>query len=164
MELAEAATALRSASRRSLVCMDELGRGTSTFDGTAIAFAAVQHLVEKNRCLAIFTTHYHSLLTDFKADPRVRLGHMQSLVGGSECISVEDEVQNDDATTTTKDVEFLYTLGDGACPNSFGINVARVAGLPKEVLSRAKAVSSSFEAEMNDTGSQLTVTHCNLQT
>lgn len=138
VELAETAAAVRGATRRSLVIMDELGRGTSTFDGTAIASATVQHLVERNQCLTLFATHYHSLLEDWKNEPSIRLGHM-------ECV-VED---NDDGDSEKKSIAFMYTLGDGPCPKSFGVNVARLAGLPDDVLERAKRVSVAFEAEMN---------------
>lgn len=142
VELAETASALRGATRRSLVIMDELGRGTSTFDGTAIASACVQHLVQQNQCLTLFATHYHSLLTEWQHEPSVRLGHM-------ECY-VENEVQESMEEGTEKDhnITFLYTLGRGPCPQSFGVNVAKLAGLPDEVLSRAKQKSVSFEKEM----------------
>ena len=142
VELAETASALRGATRRSLVIMDELGRGTSTFDGTAIASACVQHLVQQNQCLTLFATHYHSLLTEWQHEPSVRLGHM-------ECY-VENEVQETSEEASDKDhnITFLYTLGHGPCPQSFGVNVAKLAGLPDEVLSRAKQKSTSFEKEM----------------
>eukprot|EP00579_Thalassiosira_antarctica_P005316 CAMPEP_0201877944 /NCGR_PEP_ID=MMETSP0902-20130614/9223_1 /ASSEMBLY_ACC=CAM_ASM_000551 /TAXON_ID=420261 /ORGANISM="Thalassiosira antarctica, Strain CCMP982" /LENGTH=1501 /DNA_ID=CAMNT_0048405489 /DNA_START=26 /DNA_END=4528 /DNA_ORIENTATION=+ len=140
VELAETAAAVRGATRRSLVIMDELGRGTSTFDGTAIASATVKHLVETNKCLTLFATHYHSLLEDWKDEPSIKLGHM-------ECIVEEDD---DEADSEKKNnITFLYTLGDGPCPKSFGVNVARLAGLPDDVLQRAKRVSTLFEAEMN---------------
>lgn len=143
VELAETASALRGATRRSLVIMDELGRGTSTFDGTAIASACVQHLVQQNQCLTLFATHYHSLLTEWKEEPCVRLGHM-------ECY-VENGVDENGDEESDKDhnITFLYTLGQGPCPKSFGINVAKLAGLPDEVLSRAKQKSESFEKEMS---------------
>lgn len=141
VELAETAAALRGATRRSLVIMDELGRGTSTFDGTAIASATVKHLVERNGCLSLFATHYHSLLDEWKDQACVRLGHMECLVNNND--NSECENVNDDAIT------FLYTLGKGSCPRSFGINVARLAGLPEEVLVKAKKVSTSFEATIN---------------
>jgi len=139
VELAETAAAVRGATRRSLVIMDELGRGTSTFDGTAIASATVKHLVERNGCLTLFATHYHSLLEDWKNEPTIKLGHM-------ECIVEEDD---DDDTERKNSITFLYTLSDGPCPKSFGVNVARLAGLPDDVLQRAKRVSSQFEAEMD---------------
>jgi len=130
--------------------MDELGRGTSTFDGTAIAGAAVEHLIDRNRCLTLFATHYHSLLEDWKDQRYVRLGHMECLVGGG-----EEEIESNHADDETveniadRNITFLYTLGEGSCPKSFGINVAHLAGLPEEVLSKAKDVSSSFEASIN---------------
>jgi DNA mismatch repair protein MSH6 len=149
--LAETAAALRGATRRSLVIMDELGRGTSTFDGTAIASATVKHLVERSQCLSLFATHYHSLLDEWRNAPNVRLGHMQ-------CI-VDDENENENETTTVSNgnITFLYTLGLGSCPRSFGINVAKLAGLPDEVLANAKRVSEEFEDEMNGVGSDAEV-------
>lgn len=115
---------------------DELGRGTSTFDGTAIAGATVKHLIERSQCLSLFATHYHSLLDEWKNEPMVRLGHMQCLV--------EDSSEKD----ADHSITFLYTLGPGTCPKSFGINVARLASLPPEVLANAKRVSEEFEEEM----------------
>ena len=141
VELAETAAALRGATRRSLVIMDELGRGTSTFDGTAIASATVKHLVERSRCFSLFATHYHSLLEDWRNEPAVRLGHMQ-------CI-VENEDDGDDADMK---ITFLYTLGTGTMPRSFGVNVARLAHLPQEVLVNAREHSALFEEEVNGTG------------
>jgi len=145
VELAETAAALRGATRRSLVIMDELGRGTSTFDGTAIASATVQHLVESNGCLALFATHYHTLLEDWKDEPSVRLGHMECIVHGN-----NDEVEASANGKSDHMITFLYTLGEGSCPKSFGINVARLAGLPEEVLQSAKKKSCDFEAVMWD--------------
>ena len=82
---------------------------------------------------------YHSLLEDWKNDASVKLGHM-------ECI-VEDDHESD--SDRKLNITFLYTLGDGPCPKSFGVNVARLAGLPEDVIQKAKSVSARFEAEMN---------------
>lgn len=79
------------------------------------------------------------MLEDWKNDQSIKLGHM-------ECI-VEDD--NEEGPESKHNITFLYTLGDGPCPKSFGVNVARLAGLPDDVLQKAKAVSSLFEAEMN---------------
>jgi DNA mismatch repair ATPase MutS len=143
LQLAETAAALRGATRRSLVIMDELGRGTSTFDGTAIASASVKHLVERTKCLTLFATHYHSLLDDWKDHQGVRLGHMECVVENGQITTRTGEVANEGNVT------FLYTLGEGGCPKSFGINVARLAGLPFEVLSNAQRISAEFERETN---------------
>lgn len=149
VELAETAAALRGATRRSLCIFDELGRGTSTFDGTAIASATVKHLVEKNRCLALFATHYHSLLEDWKGQKAVRLGHM-------ECFVEDERSENEDGDDKNRDnITFLYTLGEGSCPKSFGINVARLAGLPSDVLRKARNVSSSFEESLKQDNSDM---------
>merc|ERR1712150_343141 len=129
---------------------DELGRGTSTFDGTAIAGATVKHLIERNRCITLFATHYHSLLEDWKDNEYVRLGHMECLVEEAEK-KISNDADDNEITDNVTDhnITFLYTLGEGSCPKSFGINVAYLAGLPPEVLSKAKDVSRSFEEELS---------------
>ena len=78
VELSETCTILRHATRHSLVLVDELGRGTATYDGTAIACAVVRELSQNIKCRTLFSTHYHSLVEEFSADPNVRLGHMVS--------------------------------------------------------------------------------------
>lgn len=120
--------------------MDELGRGTSTFDGTAIASATVQHLVERTKCLSLFATHYHTLLDEWQGHPHVKLGHMECVVENGNTAVRGAEATDDDGTIT-----FLYTLGEGGCPKSFGINVARLARLPQEVVSSARQASADFE-------------------
>lgn len=76
VELSETSTILRHATRHSLVLVDELGRGTATYDGTAIACAVVSELSRNIRCRTLFSTHYHSLVEEFSTDDNVRLGHM----------------------------------------------------------------------------------------
>ena len=78
MELNETSTILKHATQHSLVIVDELGRGTATYDGTAIACAVVSELSRQIRCRTLFSTHYHSLVEEFSADQNVRLGHMVS--------------------------------------------------------------------------------------
>ncbi len=157
VELAETAAALRGATRRSLCIFDELGRGTSTFDGTAIASAAVKHLVEKNQCITLFATHYHSLLEDWKHQPLVRLGHMECFVE-DEATNENESSDNGPNNNTDPDITFLYTLAEGSCPRSFGINVARLAGLPSDVLKKAKEVSSSFEDSLTNRPNHIAMT------
>ncbi len=117
--------------------MDELGRGTSTFDGTAIAHAVVEQLVSRIRCRTLFATHYHTLINDWSVDPRIRLGHMDCLVNNSGEKEGHEEVT------------FLYRLCDGSSPRSYGINVARLAKLPVEVLELAYQQSREFEDKMS---------------
>jgi DNA mismatch repair protein MSH6 len=132
--------------------MDELGRGTSTFDGTALASACVASLIENNKCLTLFATHYHSLLKEWQDEPSVWLGHMQCYVEGG-----VDEA-SEEAGDGDHNITFLYTLGEGSCPKSFGISVAKLAGLPDDVLSNAKQKSTAFEKEMNGDGPTRKVT------
>lgn len=131
VELAETSTILNQSTANSLVILDELGRGTSTFDGNAIAFAVTKHLVELVGCRTLFATHYHNLTEDFEDDPDVALGHMACLV---------EEKDNGEAAVT-----FLYRYTHSACPKSYGMNVARLAHLPEAVIARAKAKSEEFE-------------------
>lgn len=128
VELRETATILNMATPQSLVILDELGRGTSTFDGTAIAHATLTHLLEKIKCRALFATHYHSLTDDFAADPRVSLQHMG-------CVVEEN----------SRDVTFLYKLLAGVCSKSYGLNVAAMAGIAKPIIDLAEEKAKIFE-------------------
>ncbi|CAL0311136.1 unnamed protein product [Lupinus luteus] len=131
-ELSETATMLSSATHNSLVALDELGRGTSTSDGQAIAGSVLEHLVRNVQCRGLFSTHYHRLAIDYEKDPKVSLCHMECQVGGG--------------NAGVEEVAFLYRLMPGACPKSYGVNVARLAGLPTSVLQTAAAKSREFEA------------------
>ena len=131
VELLETAAILKQASSKSLVILDELGRGTATWDGAAIAHSVVHHLVANSKCRALFATHYHDLVASWAGHADVQLGHMDCLV---------------DPESDT--VVFLYKLTDGCSPKSFGINVAKLAKLPKKVLDRAAAKSAEFEAKL----------------
>jgi DNA mismatch repair protein MSH6 len=126
--------------QNSLCILDELGRGTATFDGTAIAHAVVEHLVSTKHCRTMFATHYHSLVSDWEVDPRVRLGHMDCLV--------QDAGEADTAKPVSEEVTFLYKLSEGSSPRSYGINVARLAGLPAQVIELALRQSRAFEERM----------------
>ncbi|KAJ1289623.1 hypothetical protein BS78_02G178900 [Paspalum vaginatum] len=131
VELMETASVLSSATKNSLVALDELGRGTSTSDGQAIAASVLEYLVNQVQCLGLFSTHYHRLAVEHK-DARVSLCHMACKVGEGE--------------GGLEEVTFLYRLTPGACPKSYGVNVARLAGIPASVLQRASEKSSEFEA------------------
>ena len=135
VELAETAIMLQSATQDSLGILDELGRGTATFDGTAIAHSVVEYLVKRTKCRTLFATHYHSLIHDWDMDPRVKLGHMDCLVDSEKSDSVEN-------------VTFLYHLADGSSPRSYGINVAKLARLPEEVIAMAVEQSKNFEEKL----------------
>jgi DNA mismatch repair protein MutS len=128
VEMVETAAILNQAGERSLVILDEIGRGTATFDGLSIAWAAIEHLHETNRCRALFATHFHELTALaaklkrlFNATVRVKEWH--------------------------GDVVFLHEVVPGAADRSYGIQVAKLAGLPAAVIERAKHVLAELEAE-----------------
>jgi DNA mismatch repair protein MutS len=126
VEMVETAAILNQATDRSLVILDEIGRGTATFDGLSIAWAAVEHLHEANRCRSLFATHFHELTALSE-----KLARMSN---------VTMRVKEWDG-----DVIFLHEVGPGAADRSYGIQVARLAGLPAAVVSRAREVLTRLE-------------------
>jgi DNA mismatch repair protein MutS len=127
VEMIETAAILNQASERSLVILDEIGRGTATFDGLSIAWAAIEHLHDVNRCRTLFATHYHELTA--------LAARLKSLACRTMRIK---EWQGD--------VVFLHEVAPGAADRSYGIQVARLAGLPPAVLARAETVLATLEA------------------
>ncbi|QCK88672.1 DNA mismatch repair protein MutS [Phreatobacter aquaticus] len=127
VEMVETAAILNQAGARALVILDEIGRGTATFDGLSIAWAAVEHLHEANRCRSLFATHFHELTALSKRLARLHNATMRV-----------KEWQGD--------VIFLHEVTDGAADRSYGIQVAKLAGLPSSVIDRAKRVLSELEA------------------
>ncbi|MFC3206666.1 DNA mismatch repair protein MutS [Aquamicrobium soli] len=126
VEMVETAAILNQAGERALVILDEIGRGTATFDGLSIAWAAVEYLHEKNRCRAIFATHFHE---------------MTALAGKlSRLHNVTMRVKEWEG-----DVVFLHEVGKGAADRSYGVQVARLAGLPEAVVARAREVLRQLE-------------------
>ncbi|MBB5754076.1 DNA mismatch repair protein MutS [Prosthecomicrobium pneumaticum] len=126
VEMVETAAILNQATTRSLVVLDEIGRGTATFDGLSIAWAAIEHLHDVNRSRALFATHYHELTA-----LATRLGRVEN------------------ATVRVRewqgDVVFLHEIVPGAADRSYGIQVAKLAGLPAPVIARARAVLEKLE-------------------
>ncbi|XP_036325707.1 probable DNA mismatch repair protein Msh6 [Rhagoletis pomonella] len=134
VELNETSLILKHATVNSLVLLDELGRGTATYDGTAIAASVVNYLADL-KCRTLFSTHYHNLIEYFHKDARITLGHMACMV--------ENE-DNEDPTQET--VTFLYKYTAGACPKSYGFNAAKLAGMPQPIIKRAYQLSKRVEA------------------
>jgi DNA mismatch repair protein MSH6 len=128
LELEETAAVIRHGSRRSLTVLDELGRGTSTFDGAAIASAVLDDLAHRLGCMVLFATHYHPVSREAVRSPQVAPFHMAAEV---------DE--------RTNQMTFLYRFLPGLCPASHGHHVARLAGLPEAVVEEALARSAEFE-------------------
>jgi DNA mismatch repair protein MutS len=126
VEMVETAAILNQAGPRALVILDEIGRGTATFDGLSIAWACVEHLHEVNRCRALFATHYHEL-TALTSRLEAMKPHSMRV----------KEWQGD--------VVFLHEVVPGAADRSYGIHVARLAGLPAAVIRRAEDVLKTLE-------------------
>ncbi|XP_065225587.1 DNA mismatch repair protein Msh6 [Planococcus citri] len=139
VELCETSSILQHASKHSLVLIDELGRGTSTYDGTAIASAVLNELCNV-KCRTLFSTHYHSLVEYFKNNENVALGHMSCMV--------ENEAE-DDAEGSEETVTFLYKFAQGACPKSYGFNAARLAGMPKHITQVGSRRAKQLENEVH---------------
>ncbi len=127
VEMVETAAILNQATDRSLVILDEIGRGTATFDGLSIAWAAVEHLHEVNRCRALFATHFHELVALTGRLPALKPYTMR-------------------IKEWEGDVVFLHEVAPGAADRSYGIHVARLAGLPPAVIKRAEAVLKTLES------------------
>ena len=130
VEMSEIAKPLREATKNSLVCVDELGRGTSTTDGCAIALSCGKHLMLRNKSRTLFSTHYHKLADYFAFASRAILKHVEALV---------------DTSRVPPQVTFTHKVVSGSCPKSHGVNVARLAGLPETVLQTAATVASRAE-------------------
>lgn len=135
VELNETAVILKHCTFNSLVILDELGRGTSTYDGTGIARAVANFLAEK-LVRSLFSTHYHSLVDDFQDDKRIFLGHM--------ACNVDNENSED---ITKENVTFLYKYTAGSSSRSFGFNAAKLAGIDYGIIRRAFEISKKKEAE-----------------
>ena len=128
VEMSETAHILRSATARSLVVLDEIGRGTATYDGISIAWAVAEYLHDSVGAMALFATHYHELTELVTSRPAIR-----------NCsVAVRD---------TGNEVVFLRRVVDGAANRSFGIAVARMAGLPEPVVARARHLLQGFESD-----------------
>ncbi len=126
VEMVETAAILNQAGPRALVILDEIGRGTATYDGLSIAWAVLEHLHDVNRCRALFATHYHELTALAAKLPGLR-----------------------NATVAVREwqgeVIFLHEVQDGAADRSYGVQVARLAGLPAAVVERARVVLEALE-------------------
>ena len=126
VEMVETAAILNQATEKSLVILDEIGRGTATYDGLAIAWAAAEHLHETNKSRALFATHYHEMVALCE-----RLTSMT-------CVTMKVKEWNDS-------IVFLHEVTPGAADRSYGIHVAKLAGLPDQVVRRAEEVLAALE-------------------
>ncbi|CXI60077.1 DNA mismatch repair protein MSH6, putative [Plasmodium berghei] len=128
VELEDISNLLKQSTKYSLAILDELGRGTSSFDGTAIALSTLEQISDTIKCRCIFSTHYHLLVEEVKHNTNISNYHMS--------LSIDDDQEK---------IIFLYKFIKGICPKSFGIHIAKLAGLPKEIIELAHEKSLLFE-------------------
>jgi DNA mismatch repair protein MSH6 len=128
VELSETKKILADATPRSLVILDELGRGTSSYDGVAVAQSVLHHIATHIGCVGYFATHYHSLATEFEHHKEVRPCRM--------AIDVDNNV---------RDITFLYKLEEGVAEGSFGMHCAAKCGIEKRIIDRAEVAAKEFE-------------------
>jgi DNA mismatch repair protein MutS len=131
LEMVETANILNNATSRSLVILDEVGRGTSTCDGLALAWAICEHIALRIRCRTFFATHYHELT------------ELESVLDGTKNLNVAVREWADE-------VVFLHKIVEGGTDRSYGVHVARLAGVPKEVIDRARTVMPQIQAHLAD--------------
>nr|MDQ2717070.1 DNA mismatch repair protein MutS [Chloroflexota bacterium] len=139
IEMEETATILHHATRHSLIILDEIGRGTSTYDGLAIARAVVEHLHEVTGARTLFATHYHELAAMADELPHLRVYTM----------AISDDEQGG--------IVFLHRVTPGCIGRSYGVHVARLAGMPPGIVRRAEAVLAQLEANKQHAGPDLTL-------
>lgn len=159
VEVSETAAILRAATPRSLVVLDELGRGTSTHDGAAIAHAVLDYVVRETRCLTLFITHYQNLarIAEGMGGGLVRNVHMRFTAarvagpggeGGAGGGSDEEDEEGAGGLGGDEEITFLYEVAEGVAHRSYGLNVARLAKIPRKVLEVAAKKSRELEDEI----------------
>jgi len=136
LEMTEAAAILHAATEHSLVLMDEIGRGTSTFDGLALAGAIASHLHERNRSFTLFATHYFELTRFPEKHARAQNMHVSAAESGDEIV-------------------FLHDIQPGPASRSYGVQVARLAGMPATLVRQARATLESLEAQQRADDAQI---------
>ncbi len=137
VEMNEAAQILNGATRRSLVLLDEVGRGTSTYDGVAIAWGVTEYLVNTIGCRTLFATHYHELNSLEETHPKIQ----------NYRVCVSEQGQGSALGRGGQEIQFLHKVEPGAAQKSYGIQVARMAGVPSEVIHRASSLLQDLETK-----------------
>jgi len=132
IEMEETLNILRYGTKNSLAILDELGRGTTTFDGISIAYSVLKFIIEKLQLRTLFATHYHLLLDEFRNSPNIKFNYMDYRVD-----------------TVNGRILFLYKLVEGECAKSFGLNISKIAGIDQEVVEKARLKAEEFDKEFH---------------
>ncbi|KAG8066765.1 hypothetical protein GUJ93_ZPchr0004g38208 [Zizania palustris] len=150
-ELNEASNMLHNCSSRSLVIIDELGRGTSTHDGVAIAYATLHYLLKEKKCMVIFVTHYPQILDILREFEGSVSAYHVSYLATRKLLKAADKqmVTNNAETKDLGEITFLYKLVAGASDRSFGLNVALLAQLPSRCIERASVMAAKLQEELS---------------
>ncbi|MDH4175443.1 MAG: DNA mismatch repair protein MutS, partial [Betaproteobacteria bacterium] len=135
VEMTESANILHNATAQSLVLMDEVGRGTSTFDGLALAWAIARQLLERNKALTLFATHYFEMT-------RIALEYKEAANVHLDAVEHKDRIV------------FLHAVEEGPASQSYGLQVAQLAGVPKTVIQRARRILQQLEEASRAGGAQ----------
>lgn len=151
-ELVETSSMLRCATQNSLILLDELGRGTSTYDGTAIAYSVLREISGTIKCRCLFSTHYHTLVRDFLNDKNIKLAHMA-------CKVENESTDGIDTDPLKENITFLFKISEGPVGRSYGFNVAKLAGVQNDIIKDAfeRAKEMELSCKILETLQQLSL-------
>eukprot|EP01084_Bolivina_argentea_P040222 74329_1 len=148
IEMTETSYLIKNATNKSFLILDELGRGTSTFDGTAMAYSTLKYIIDNIKCFCLFVTHYTDLLglkNEYNNNNNIVDNYYMTFQ-----IYNENEEKNEEDK-----INFLYKINKGECKNSYGIQVAQSAGLNIDIIKRAKECSNNMKEYVTDNNDEI---------